>query len=258
MKVRWLMVVVVLLATGFAFAEEDTLLKTQKDKESYVVGLLVASDLKAQGMELNVEPLMRGLKDGLADAKPLLTEQEAVETMAAFRKALIAKKEEAAKQAAEDNKKQGETFLAENKKKEGVKTLPDGLQYKVIKEGTGPIPTADDQVTVHYKGTFIDGAEFDSSYKREEPAVLPVGGLIEGWKRALQLMKVGSKWEIFVPPELAYAEAGAGGVIPANATLVFEVELVSIVKEEKAKEEKAGETTGTEEKAKEEKPMEAK
>ena len=258
MKVWWVAVLVILVMASVVGAAEDPVLTTQKDKESYVVGLLVAEDLKGQGMELNPDWLVRGITDGITGNKPLLTEQEAVETMNVFRASLSAKREGAVRRVAEKNKKQSDEFLAENQKKEGVKTLPSGLQYKVIKEGAGPTPTADDSVTVHYRGAFIDDNEFDNSHKRGEPAVLPVGGVISGWTEALQLMKVGSQWQIFVPPELAYREAGAGGVIPPNAVLIFDVELISIVKEEKAAEKQTGEEKPEKEKADEEKAKEGK
>ena len=138
------------------------------------------------------------------------------------------KREEEQKKLAEKNAKEGEAFFAENKKKEGIVTLPSGLQYKVIKEGDGPTPKATDTVSVNYKGTFIDGTEFDSSYKRNQPATFKVKGVIPGWVEALQLMKVGSKWQIFIPASLAYGDKGAGNVIGPNATLIFEVELLSI------------------------------
>jgi len=131
-------------------------------------------------------------------------------------------------QLADKNQKEGEVFLAENKKKKGVITLPSGLQYQVIKEGTGKIPKATDTVTTHYRGTLIDGTEFDSSYKRGEPASFPVNGVIKGWTEALQLMKVGSKWQLFIPSNLAYGPQGAGQAIGPNATLIFEIELLSI------------------------------
>ena len=163
------------------------------------------------------------MKDALSGAKPLLTEQEIQETMDAFQKEMMAKQDEVAKK----NKAEGESFLAENKKKEGIKILPSGLQYKVIKAGTGKKPKSTDTVTVHYRGTLIDGTEFDSSYKRGQIVSFPVSGVIPGWTEALQLMEAGAKWQLFIPPNLAYGERGAGGAIGPNTTLIFEVELVS-------------------------------
>jgi FKBP-type peptidyl-prolyl cis-trans isomerase FklB len=157
-----------------------------------------------------------------------LTDQEARETMTVFQKEMMAKQEVLAKKLGEKNKKEGEAFLAENKKKEGVKTLPSGLQYRVIKEGTGRKPKATDKVLTHYRGTLIDGTEFDSSYKRGTPTSFKVNEIIPGWTEALQLMKEGAKWQLFIPSNLAYAERGAGRDIGPNATLIFEVELISI------------------------------
>jgi len=215
---------------GFLFlvsqvnAQETMVLKNQKDKVSYIIGMDIGNNLKKQSIDVDPNILAKGLKDSLTNGKPLLTEKEIQETKAAFQKEMMAKKEEVAKQ----NKKDGETFLAENKKKEGVKTLPSGLQYKVIKEGAGKKPKSTDTVMVHYRGTLINGTEFDSSYKRGQAVTFQVSGVIPGWTEALQLMEEGAKWQLFIPSNLAYGERGAGGVIGPNATLIFEVELVSI------------------------------
>jgi FKBP-type peptidyl-prolyl cis-trans isomerase FklB len=157
-----------------------------------------------------------------------MTEEEIRQTMMAFQKEMMAKQEEQMKKAGEKNKKEGEAFLAENKKKEGVITLPSGLQYKVIKAGQGKKPQASDKVTVHYRGTLINGTEFDSSIRRGQPATFPVSGIIPGWSEALQLMQEGAQWQLFIPPNLAYGERGAGNVIGPNSTLIFEVELISV------------------------------
>jgi FKBP-type peptidyl-prolyl cis-trans isomerase FklB len=172
--------------------------------------------------------IARGIKDISAGGKPLLTEQQAQSVMNTFQQQLMAKRDSVNKVMGEKNKKDGGTFLAENKKKEGVVTLPSGLQYKVLKKGSGKKPKAEQTVSVQYRGMLTDGTEFDSSYKRGEPATFPVNGVIKGWTEALQLMPVGSKWQLFVPSDLAYGEKGAGQVIPPNATLIFEVELLSI------------------------------
>ncbi len=215
---------------GFLFfvsqvqAQETLVLKNQKDKVSYIIGMDIGNNLKKQLVDVDLNILAKGLKDALTGAKSLLTEKEIQETMTAFQKEMMAKKEEVAKQ----NKKDGEAFLAENKKKEGVKTLPSGLQYKVIKTGTGKKPKSTDTVTVHYRGTLINGTEFDSSYKRGQTVSFPVSGVIPGWTEALQLMEEGAKWQLFIPSNLAYGEKGAGNVIGPNATLIFEIELVSI------------------------------
>jgi FKBP-type peptidyl-prolyl cis-trans isomerase FklB len=213
-----------LLASSSADAQEKTVLKDQKDKVSYILGIDIGNNLKKQSIGVNPKILARGIEDVLAGAKPLLTDQEIQETMAAFQKEMMARQAEVAKR----NKTEGEVFLAENKKKEGVKTLPSGLQYKVIKAGKGKKPKSTDTVTVHYRGTLIDGTEFDSSYKRGQPTSFRASGVIPGWTEALQLMEEGAKWQLFIPSNLAYGERGAGGVIGPNATLIFEVELISI------------------------------
>jgi FKBP-type peptidyl-prolyl cis-trans isomerase FklB len=177
----------------------------------------------------------KGIKDVLSGGTLMMTEQEVQETLTNFQKDLAEKQATRQKELAEKNKKDGEAFLAENMKKEGVKTLPSGLQYKVIKEGTGRTPKETDTVVTHYKGSLIDGSEFDSSYKRGQPATFPVKGVIKGWTEALQLMKEGSTWQLFVPADLAYGERGAGSVIGPNATLIFEVELLSIKDAEEKK-----------------------
>jgi FKBP-type peptidyl-prolyl cis-trans isomerase FklB len=218
MKLKWIVVLGILFFVSQVSAEEKLVLKNQKEKVSYIIGVNIGSNFKRQLIDIDPSILATGIREGLAGAKPLLTEQEIQETMVAFQKELM-----------EKYKKQGEDFLAENKKKEGVKTLPDGLQYKVIKAGTGKKPKADDTVTVNYRGTLIDGSEFDSSYRRGQPATLPVsGGMIPGWTEALQLMQEGSKWALFIPSNLAYGERGRPGIIGPNATLIFEVELVSV------------------------------
>jgi FKBP-type peptidyl-prolyl cis-trans isomerase FklB len=161
--------------------------------------------------------------------KPLMTEQEIRDTIGAFQKEMMAKQQELAKQMGEKNKKEGEVFLAENKKKEGVKTLASGLQYKVIKAGTGKKPKATDTVTTHYRGTLVDGTEFDSSARQGKPATFQVKGVIPGWTEALQLMEEGAKWQLFIPSNLAYGERGTqGGPIGPNAALIFDIELISI------------------------------
>ncbi len=170
----------------------------------------------------------KGCRDVLAGGKTLLTEDEMAAALAVLQNQMAAKAAEEAKIMGEANKTQGEAFLAANKTKEGVVTLPSGLQYKIITAGTGPKPTTADTVICNYRGTLLDGKEFDSSYKRGQPATFPVARVIKGWTEALQLMPVGSKWQLFIPPDLAYAERGAGSDIGPNSTLIFEVELISI------------------------------
>lgn len=170
----------------------------------------------------------RGLRDTLEGAKPLLTDSEAETALNQLQTALKAKQDAERQKMGDANMKEGQEFLAANKTKEGVVTLPSGLQYKILTAGTGPKPAASDTVVCNYRGTFINGTEFDSSYKRGQPATFPVGGVIKGWTEALQLMPVGSKWQLFIPSDLAYGSRGAGGAIGPNATLIFEVELISI------------------------------
>jgi FKBP-type peptidyl-prolyl cis-trans isomerase FklB len=204
-------------------------LKTQKDKASYAIGLNIGKSMHKDSVDIDPSILLRGLRDGLAGSKPLLTDDEARAAMVALQSEMRKKQEEKMLVQGEANKKEGEVFLADNKTKDGIVTLPSGLQYKILKEGTGPKPAATDTVVCNYKGTLLNNTEFDSSYKRGQPATFPVSGVIKGWTEALQLMPVGSKWQLFIPSELAYgARGGPGGGIGPNATLLFEVELVSI------------------------------
>lgn len=219
---------VFLLAAGQACAGDQVTLKTQKDKISYIIGLNIGMNMKRQSVDVDTGLLLKGLKDGLSGAKPAMSEDEMRAVMTSFNKEMKKKHDEEVKKVSEKNKKEGEKFLAANKKKKGVVTLPSGLQYKIITKGKGKSPKLNDIVTVNYRGTLIDGKEFDSSYKRGKPASFPVGGVIKGWTEALQLMKPGSKWELFIPSDLAYGPRGAGNIIGPNATLIFEVELISV------------------------------
>ena len=214
--------------SGAAFAADSPELKGDKEKLSYSIGMDIGGNLKRQSVEVDPDLLAKGVKDGYGGGKTILSEEEARKTITDFQKTLMAKQAEAMQKLSEKNKADGEKFLAENAKKGGVKTLPSGLQYKEIAPGTGKSPKAADTVTTQYNGTLIDGTEFDSSYKRGEPATFPVSGVIPGWTEALQLMKEGAKWQLFVPSDLAYGEQGAGREIGPNATLIFEVELISI------------------------------
>jgi len=224
MKSRMIIILAFLFLVSQVNAQENLVLKNQKDKMSYIIGMDIGNNLKKQSIDVEPNILAKGVKDALTGGKPLLTEQEIRETMTAFQNEMRVKQEVVARK----NKEQGDSFLAENKKKEGVKTLQSGLQYKVIKVGVGKKPKLNDYVTTHYRGTLIDGTEFDSSYKRGQPATFQVSGVIPGWTEALQLMETGAKWELFIPPNLAYGERGSGGVIGPNATLIFEIELISI------------------------------
>jgi FKBP-type peptidyl-prolyl cis-trans isomerase FklB len=203
-------------------------LKTDKEKFSYALGMNVGETLHKQSVPVDTTILLRGLRDALAGGKTALTDQQAHEAIANVQNQIRAKMQEKAKIMGEANKKEGNEFLAANKSKGGVVTLPSGLQYKIETQGTGPKPTPNDTVVCNYRGTLVNGTEFDSSYKRGQPASFPVNGVIKGWTEALQLMPVGSKWQLFIPPDLAYGERGQGPDIGPDATLIFEVELISI------------------------------
>src|SRR5437868_8256398 len=209
-------------------AEDRPTLKETKDKVSYSIGLDIGMTFKKQKMEVNSDALAAGVKDGLSGVQPLLSEDEVRQVMTTFSKEMTEKTAMANKEAAAKNTAEGEKFLTENKNKPGVKTTGSGLQYKVLKEGSGAPPKETDTVVVNYRGTLVDGTEFDSSYKRGEPATFPVNRVIKGWTEGLQLMKPGSKYQLFIPANLAYGERGAGGDIGPNATLIFEVELLNV------------------------------
>jgi FKBP-type peptidyl-prolyl cis-trans isomerase len=220
-------------ATGTT-AQAPLVLKTEKDKFSYALGMNLGNNLKKQSVELDPAIFSRGLKDAMA-GKTQMTDDEARSAISVVQNETRAKLEEKKKAEAAANKKEGDEFLAANKSKEGVVVLPSGLQYKILTAGSGPKPTTSDTVVCNYRGKLINGKEFDSSYKRGQPVSFPVGGVIKGWTEALQLMPVGSKWELFIPPDLAYGDRGAGGEIGPEATLIFEVELVSIQPKEEQK-----------------------
>lgn len=213
---------------SIGLAQDKPQLKDQKDKASYSIGYDIGSTFKKQNVELNPDALFTGLKEGLAGKEALLTKEEREKTLEVFQKEMMEKQVAASKEAGTKNAAEGEKFLAENKKKDGVKTTTSGLQYKVLKEGSGPSPKETDTVVTNYKGTLLDGTEFDSSYKRNEPASFPVNRVIKGWTEALQLMKPGAKYQLFIPSALAYGERGAGRDIGPNAALIFEVELLSV------------------------------
>lgn len=205
-----------------------TALNSKKDKISYAIGADLGKKLKTSDIDVDPAILTRAMKDTLTGAKSEMSDEEIRATLTDLSKDLQQKQATVAKEASEKNRKAGEEFLAANKGKEGVVALPDGLQYKVLTPGNGPKPSASDTVVCNYKGTLIDGKEFDSSYKRGQPATFPVSGVIKGWTEALQMMPVGSKWQLFIPPDLAYGERQAGPDITPGSTLVFEVELMSI------------------------------
>jgi FKBP-type peptidyl-prolyl cis-trans isomerase FklB len=221
--------IVIILLAGQAYAGDDPVLKSQKDKLSYSLGINIGMGLKNQAVDVDSDILTKGIKDALSGANPMIEQTEIGQILADFQKEMMARQQEMIKQLGEKNKIEGEAFLAENKKKEGVKTLPSGLEYKVIKPGTGNKPKLTDVVKVDYRGTLINGTQFDSTYDRGKPATLLVNDVIPGWTEALQLMKEGAKWQIFIPPNLAYGERGAGTQIEPNATLIFDVELISVL-----------------------------
>src|SRR6266704_4336218 len=221
---RFILIFAAFLLTLPLFAQEKSPpLKDQKDKISYSIGLNIGSNLARQNVEINADALSAGVKDAIA-RKPQLTQNQVKEVMTTFEKDMQAKQ----KAAGEKNAAEGTKFLEENKKKEGVKTTASGLQYKAIKEGTGAQPKGNDTVTVNYRGTLINGTEFDSSYKRGQPATFPLNGVIKGWTEGLQLMKAGSKYQFFVPPNLAYGDRALGPDIAPNSTLIFDVELLGV------------------------------
>jgi FKBP-type peptidyl-prolyl cis-trans isomerase len=229
MKLRWL-----IPCLGFGLlvtqlkAQDASPLKTQKDKQSYALGVAVAKSFQSQGIDADPEVVAKGLKDVLAGGKLLMTDDEIRATMDAFQQEMTQKQTQALSALAESNKKAGDAFLAENGKKDGVVTLPSGLQYKILKAGDGKKPMGSDTVVCQYRGTLVDGTEFDSSYKSGQPATIEIDRVIPGFREALMLMPTGSKWQFVIPANLAYGERGAGNVVAPNATLIFEVELLSI------------------------------
>jgi FKBP-type peptidyl-prolyl cis-trans isomerase FklB len=231
-ELRMRYIIVIILSIAFLFSichgQEKLELKDQKDKESYSLGYQFGQSLKSQGVDINLDAYASGIRDAFGGKEPQMSQEEIRATLTSLQQRLVAARQKELKEKAAKNTEEGKKFLAENQKKAGVKTLPSGLQYKVLTEGAGKTPKAEDTVTVNYKGTLIDGTEFDSSYKRGQPATFQVKGVIKGWTEALQLMKEGSKWQLFIPPELAYGERGAGRDIGPNATLIFEVELLTV------------------------------
>jgi len=217
-----------LCIASLGLAQDKPQLKDQKDKASYSIGYDIGETFKKQKIDLNIDTLVAGLKEAMGGKEAAMSKEDREKTLQAFQKEMMEKQIAASKEAATKNQAEGEKFLAENKTKDGVKTTASGLQYKVLKEGSGASPKETDTVVTNYRGTLIDGTEFDSSYKRNEPASFPVNRVIKGWTEALQLMKPGAKYQLFIPSSLAYGERGAGQLIGPNATLIFEVELLSI------------------------------
>lgn len=224
---------VLVLGVGLAIAQDeadsaDSDLKTNKQRASYAIGVSIGRSLKRDALNVDPALIARGIADAMTKDKLALTDEELQAALDALRGEAIAEAEKRQKEIADMNQKSADEFLAANKKKPGVVTLPSGLQYKVLKEGSGKPPKVTDRVRTHYRGTLPDGTVFDSSYDRGQPAVFPVGGVIKGWVEALQRMPVGAKWQLWVPAELAYGERGAGDVIGPNQMLIFEVELLGI------------------------------
>ena len=225
---RWMWILVVAAWPALVGAQEAPALTTEKDRLSYAMGMDLGQQLKSQSVDIDPAVFGRGLADALSGGKTLLTPEEAKAVITELQKAMIVKRAEASRLAGEKNKADGEAFLAANVAKEGVVTLPSGLQYKVLTAGTGQKPTLEDTVVCQYRLSLVGGREVDSSHKRGQPFTIPVKKAIKGWIEVLPLMPIGSKWEVFVPPSLAYGERGAGADIGPNATLVFELELLAI------------------------------
>lgn len=216
---------------GNAMAQEKTPPKSVLERVSYAIGLSMGRNMAADDVKLDLNWMIKGVQDGMAkDSKPLLTDEELQQSIASFQEQMQKQQEEKLKAQVEKNKAEGAAFLADNAKKAGIVTTKSGLQYQVLKKGTGASPKATDTVKVHYHGTLIDGTVFDSSVDRGEPAQFPVNRVIQGWTEALQLMKVGDKFKLFIPSELAYGERGAGSDIGPNSVLIFDVELLDIPK----------------------------
>jgi len=223
-SVLFLTLLVALPTLGMAADKPASL----EERVSYGIGMNIARDFEKQEIKVNPELLAQGIKDVQAGGATLMSDDEVKATIAELQEMLKSKQEAMMKEMGEANKKAGAEFLAANAKKEGVQTTASGLQYKVIEAGTGKTPAETDKVKVHYTGTLVDGTEFDSSIKRGQPATFPVNGVIKGWTEALQLMKEGAKYQLFIPAELAYGERGAGPVIGPNSTLIFDVELIAV------------------------------
>jgi FKBP-type peptidyl-prolyl cis-trans isomerase FklB len=229
-RVRYVLIVGIGLSllAGASLAGEAGAPEDEKQKLSYSIGYQVGGDFRRQGLSIDPELMVKGVRDALAGSEPLLTPEEMRKTLTELKQRAAASEKRRREELGRKNLAEGKAFLAENGKKDAVTTLASGLQYQVLAEGDGDSPAATDTVTVHYRGTLIDGTEFDSSYRRGQPATFPLDRVIAGWTEGLQLMRPGSKYRFVIPPELAYGEPGAGSRIGPNSTLVFEVELLSI------------------------------
>ena len=228
MKLKWMAVAGIVFLASQVRGEQGPALKTQKERMSYGIGVDVARNFQRLGLDLDLDVLTNAMRDVYSGGKLLMSEEDLRAAKSVYQVEMREKQVAAVRRAAEENKIVGIAFLAENKGKEGVVTLPSGLQYKVLKAGDGKMPKASDTVECHYRGTLLDGTEFDSLYSKGPPAKLTVSAIIAGWREALKLMPVGSKWQLFVPPQLAYGERGNGRGVGPNETLVYEMELLAI------------------------------
>ncbi|MBI3778120.1 MAG: FKBP-type peptidyl-prolyl cis-trans isomerase [Gammaproteobacteria bacterium] len=236
MKTGFLLGLVAVSLSVSAFAKDAGEFKTDKQKFSYTVGFQLGQNLKRQNLDIDPKIVAQGMQSALSGTTPKLTPDQMRASVEAYQK----KEQEKTEALAKKNLETGQAFLEANKKKEGVVTLPSGLQYKVITEGKGKQPKSTDTVVAHYRGTLIDGTEFDSSYKRNEPATFPVEGVIKGWQETLPLMKEGAKWQVYIPSDLGYGARGAGNAIGPNQVLIFDIELLSVKAESEPKDNKEG------------------
>ncbi len=236
MKTGFLLGLVAVSLSVSAFAKDAGEFKTDKQKFSYTVGFQLGQNLKRQNLDIDPKIVSQGIQSALSGAKPKLTPDQMQASVAAYQK----KEQEKTEALAKKNLEAGQAFLEANKKKDGVVSLPSGLQYKVVTEGKGKQPKSTDTVIAHYRGALIDGTEFDSSYKRNEPATFPVQGVIKGWQEALPLMKEGAKWQVYIPSDLGYGARGAGAAIGPNQVLIFDIELLSVKAENESKDDKEG------------------
>ncbi|MBV1872475.1 MAG: FKBP-type peptidyl-prolyl cis-trans isomerase [Gammaproteobacteria bacterium] len=223
-----LLVLPLLLVGSQLSLAADSALKTDISKESYSIGYDFGKNISKRLADVEMKTFINGFEDAFQGTASKLTQDEMMAAMQSYRQKMMVKQQAERAGKSEENKAASVKFLTENKKQKGVMTLASGMQYTVLADGTGKTPTASDTVTVHYRGTLANGEEFDSSYRRKEPATFPVSGVIKGWTEALQLMKEGGKWQLFIPPELAYGEQGAGASIGPNEVLIFEVELIEV------------------------------
>jgi FKBP-type peptidyl-prolyl cis-trans isomerase len=232
-RYKWILALGAAFLTAAAAAQEPSDLNTQKEKFSYALGMQMGADFRKQVLDLDLATFTKGLMESFNGAKTMLTEDEMRAVLANAKEEYQKKQAALREEQAEATLREGEKFLAENKNKEGVINLPTGLQYKILKQGRGDIPRMHQHVICNYRGTLLDGTEFDNSTKHNGPSTFPMKGVLEGWREALLMMPVGSKWELFIPPDLAFGKRGAPSMnVPPNSTVRFELELVAVKKEE--------------------------